>query len=565
MPQAGGIETPYALGQPNIGEAIAAGNAASAIADPNAVNSVPTQTTTQQQVDPTAQGTAAQYQLTVNSPDYGGRNISNEDLGARDPYVIHSGKNTFSEPAYMGPGAAIAARQQALANERAANTELANKLFAGDDREKVDPRYARAYGKHYDAAEKEYYASILARHGGREDRAAKALAGKDPNDMEAYRGYMRLHRDQNDLGRAINHDVPEAEKVIADMQSGALHYDEDTFNAATDVVRGFGQGGEGLGNINMLKDSLNKYHKAVTPEFLLNSIKADDTMQKFAALTHGDLQLNDLGRGYKATSYDAVKSYEGGIQNLADNYHGLLRDQYPTREEFVDYLHKRYPLQTELTGIHTFAPQKPSKGSASGSGASDKGYNAVYQYGPTNVSGRDKLGDDVVRPVDQVLLFDVTSNQGRFPVARQASDGSYIHPVSVYEDDNGKKWIYGKVGKAPGARVAGSGDPTFNLSTGMMDGGSTDVSTTEDFNTLADKVIPYKGNEGFISGSFPGLTEGRINKTIADGRKGRNSEAPGAANDIGAKVKEAFPDAVFDDGVWKAKNASGKWVKVNVQ
>lgn len=528
MTYPGGAETPYALGQtPDVDAAITAGNAASAIADPNAVGSAPQQTTIPAATDPTrparVPGMNGGVKLGVKPANYGGQRMVAQDFVPHpDPYTIVDDGHSFSRAAFNLPAPAIAARLQGLTKENEELNKLTGEVFKQDTKEVVPPQYSRSYNGLWDRGDKEYRASILAQYGGRQDLAAKAIAGKDSNNPEAHRGYLRFNRDMNEVGRIITHDVAEAERNIEDMQTNKIKFDQQSFDASQELVNAANsRGSEGLGDIQALMKAGSDYKRAVTlPYFLAQKDKEgasiDDHVKNFMASTFakntdGSPKFT-VGRDgvFRFLYHTDLKTAEKMIDNLAEEIYPQFRGDYLTKDAFKERLRQWYPMEEELKVDDKWTP--PASGS--GGAAKDAGYSRSYQEG----SIKTEVGP--AREYGQVPLAHLSAGKGKLAAPNQFFGESgrevFMHPTAVVADETGKKYLLGKVAKEPGTtRVSQdeAGNITFEVqdpSSGKME----KASEIEYFNQLEDRFLPYERNKGGIENTFPGLTEQSIDQTL---------------------------------------------------
>lgn len=602
MPNQAGPYTPKASGElPQIDQAIAAGNAASATADPNAVYSQPTQTTIQPAVDPTqpqqfagpAQGGGfkvgvkpANYDGEHRRGDRGQRMVAQDFVPHPDPYNITAYGQSFSQPAFNLPAPAIAARLQGLAQEDAELNKLTGELFAKDTREVVPPQYSRSYNALWDRGENEYRASIAAQYGGRQDAAARAIAGKDPNNPEAHRGYLRFNRDMNEIGRIITHDVGQAEKNIEGMLNRSVKFDQESFDASQELVNAAAsRGSEGLGDINALMKAGSDYKKATTlPFFLQNKEKGgasiDDHVKAFMANSFGK---NSDGTPKFQTGRDGIfrflyhedqETADKMIDGLAEEIYPQFRSEYPTKEAFKERLHQWYPTEVTIKVDNTYTP-------SAGGGGSQKDLTKQIRLVPrvetVQANSMGQGGFDL-----PTLGF--TDGTGNALMKQQyVSNGKKMYPMYIqYNPRTDKTLLWGEDAEVVDKMMAGkteeekiqawtqmivdaqklkdNADAKNSLTVGTNDSKSSSMRDTKQRPLFS---VPLDKNEDVVTT----ITQGEEWRQWLDGARGSGSnKAPTKqVDDKQVKtIKASYPDAVLDPKHgWIAKGPDGKWHKVN--
>lgn len=362
----GGPETALALGQlPDIDAAIAAGNAASAVADPNAVQAQPQQSTTTAAVDPTApqqpQQMGGGLKFTTKPANFGGQRMNAQDFVPHpDPYSIQAYGQTFSQPAFNLPAPAIAARLQGLAQEQAELNKVTEEAFAQDKKPVVPAQYSRSYNNLYAQGEDELRKSVMEQYGGREDLAAKALAGKDPNNRAAHRAYLKFHKDMDDLGRVMTHNVDEAMLNIQQMKTGERPWDQASFDASNDLLRGFNELGQGgYGDVQKLTQIAQNYDRTTSLPYTLaqkdkNGMSLDEHIRNnmaasFTKNADGSPKfwVDKAGR-FTVLTHEDLETAETILDGLTEELWPRFDAQYDSKEEFRARLGQLYPVKVEL-------------------------------------------------------------------------------------------------------------------------------------------------------------------------------------------------------------------------
>jgi len=338
--------------------------------DPNAAAPAPTQTTRPAMTDPTQGGAAGGgFRMSVTAGDRGQQRYSNQDyMPAQHLQNVTVDGHTFSKPSFAPPAAVIGGRLQQLGALDQQIKQAATALFTDENREKVVEPYARSYGNMVNTAQDDYFNSIKAQYRGNERKAWMAVTGKDPNNPEAARGWVRLNQDMNELGRVINYDFKRAEKYRDDVEKGVRRYDEEAYDSTKDLMDGFNQlGPGGYGDVMELTRRKNNYQQHTTLPYFLEQSGADKHIKDFMANTFKDADGNSTLRmekkgGFTVFTHEDAKRADSMIDALAEDLYPQFDDVFDSKEKLRERLHKWYPVQVELK-VQAKANPKPGKGS----------------------------------------------------------------------------------------------------------------------------------------------------------------------------------------------------------
>lgn len=589
----GGPETSLALGQlPDVDAAIAAGNAASAIADPNAVQAAPQQSTIPAAQDPTApqqsQRMGGGLRFSTRPANYGGQRMTAQDFVPHpDPYSITAYGQTGSEPAFNLPAPAIAARLQGLAQEQAELNKITEQAFAQDKKPVVPPQYSRSYNNLYSQAEDELRKSVMEQYGGREDLAAKALAGKDPNNRAAHRAYLKFHKDMDDLGRVMTHNVEEAMLNIEQMKSGERPWDQASFDASNDLLRGFNELGQGgYGDVQKLTQIAQNYDRTTSLPYTLaqkgkDGMSLDDHIrnnmaQSFTKNPDGSpkFRVDRAGR-FTVLTHEDLKTAETILDGLTEELWPRFDAQYDSKEEFRARLGQLYPVSVELVKDAVHDPSAGSQRSTPAEkvwiGRPDQAEGLVQTVDKdgvkrrlprsarvsvgTIVDGRQeqftkpasfKNGDKTVNMVwtgieaagdGSIVLVgidpgDVTTNSEADEIRTEIGDlDSVIRDDAKYEPSASwskyKNDTEGKLFKEDHDKWAAKMKENKDRRSELL----RKQSTTQ--KSKGEKTVPLKGNEGLADG----LLGGRLQQAIEQARSVRREPKPTAAAKQTQKAK----------------------------
>lgn len=395
--------------------------------------------------------------------------------------------------------------------------------FQGKAADPYQPAYEQYVGNEHNKFIKDVADTYF---GGNIDKAWKGVH----DDPELRSQFNRLNRYMGAIGQANKSGYAVYEQAMKDIRDGKLELPPKYMELLNDALDGkWAFNGDSPAHSAWKFDQLNdvlSLGKKWNDYFKENVVNAGD---KTTGNNH-TYKDPKSGRWFLVT--DSTEEYN----QLVDQFTKQAMKDGPWRNEgdvrdFAESMVGRMSKE-EWKELHV-----GKSGGGSGSNTTEKGYQAKYNYGPTNVSPPEHYkhvsgaspAAALRTAVDQVVLADVTSDKGKFSAPRQFADGTYMHPVSIFEDADGKRFIYGKKGRPPGTTSPKSEKRDSDAD--FLESGD-EHPTTKEFNQLEDAVLPYEGNEGYVESYFPQLTNERITGIIAEGRKKRGGAQPKKAKPL---------------------------------
>lgn len=449
------------------------------------------------------------------------------------------------------PFPALANRQQAQAERKAA---LAKKLqdfdlYSGIGKA-ADP-YQRNFGKLARADMDQMVTDVANGMFGGDRTKATEYFLNDPQGRAMHKARAANWNDvgvqsQDKLKRGVDDLLREenGERVFVDPRAKAIT--QQMVNATGQF--GGPEGGDVMSQAKLYQDydqvmSSNKYIK----EFVLPSVKEKmQTMKEFSGITR------DPKSGAFLMTETEKRNFDGMIREHAKE---MANMGIGTESEMTEILTGNFPPSVIVETEMKFKPA--GKSSKSGSGEKqtlmDRALTPVMSELPTGALGRkktvkttDKYGTVTEEQVDvpgtptgqkfpTLDLFDIRSNQGVFPSAREFKTGGVvgikdgkivsddkkstsktIHPTRIM-DVGGKLFIIGRETSQP---------RTSGMKTGSDD--EEEVTDIQEFSKLPEVIVPYEGNENLLVTSFPWL------KSDENVRQALRKASPSFATDGGA-------------------------------
>jgi len=511
----------------NVDEAIASGIAATA---PVATSTRPNAPGIPPPEDPTG---GFQSNLQVESPQWAGM-PSQQDFGQVD--VRRGNYNTGIVPTVnvQMPFAALANRQQALGQRKAA---LDKQVADFDLYSKVgspDARYAQAFNKYATQGMDRWlsdYATSM--HGGDRRAAIRDIA----TNPEAGRMWMNKSREFQAVAEENKKWMSVAEERLSKHLSGeAVIKDKKALGSLMNYVASVDENRTPVGADGSPLDAGSfvttartavpeiqrlQYMEQILPA-LENALQTTTGIDIASRRVGGNIVLNSQ----EVKSWDAAKK---AILKEDERMIDIFDGDYKRAEEFLDSM-----LPTSVKNDIQFenpysAPSSSGSGRTPPPGAMTVNYARLPQGIWRNFPDAKNVGAGMDFPY--IPIADVVSGQGKTPHPRafaspdQGGSEKFLIPERLI-NIGGELFISGKEAVEPGAGKAASG---MSMSFKMDDG------NIQEFKVLGDKVVPYKGNESRIEGYFPWMSPDAISEKF-QGTKPRRGNPQQSGSAQGAKL-----------------------------
>jgi hypothetical protein len=523
-------------GQLNVDEAIASGIAAT---QPVATTTTGEAPVIPQTEEPTG---GLQSNLQVESPQWAGL-PSQQDFGQVD--VRRGNYNTGMVPTVnvQMPFAALANRQQALAQRKAAIDKQVTDFDLYSKVGSPDARYAQAFNRYATQGMDQWlndYAESM--HGGDRRAAMRDIA----TNPEAGRMWMNKSKEFQAVAEENKKWMEVAEKRLAQHVSGeATIRDPKALAALSNFVASVDESRTPIGADGKPLDagSFGTIARQAVPEIqkLQYIEKVIDPMAQSALkTTFGVTSLDEVPRvgGNIVMTTQQKKTYDdylnmivsGGDDRFVEDFYG------GNKEDALKDLQAVYPTsvedKTEFKGVDYAPVGRDGSGNDIPAGALTVDYAplpqesfAMYDDKGKVVEGKSALGQGAKEMEFAYLpIFDVVSGQGRtaqprmFNTMAKGGGGKniYVIPERIV-DINGKKFIFGKEAGETGTSKEG-------------DRWRSQRDDIQDFKKLKSVVVPYEGNEGRLKAYFPWLTQEAVEEKLGGTKpRGGNPQQSKAA------------------------------------
>lgn len=538
-------------GQLNVDEAIASGIAAT--------QPVATTTTGEAPVIPQPEEPTGGFQsnLQLESPQWAGL-PSQQDFAQVD--VRRGNYNTGIVPTVnvQMPFAALANRQQALAQRKAAIDKQVADFDLYSKVGSPDARYAQAFNRYATQGMDQWlndYAESM--HGGDRRAAMRDIA----TNPEAGRMWMNKSKEFQAVAEENKKWMEVAEKRLAQHVSGeATIRDPKALAALSNFVASVDESRTPIGADGKPLDagSFVTIARQAVPEIQkLQYIEKviDPLAQSALKTTFGVTSLDEVPRvgGNIVMTTQQKKTYDdylnmivsGGDDRFVEDFYG------GDKEAALKDLQAVYPTsvedKTEFRSVN-YAPVDSGSGRTPPQGALTVNYARLPQGIWRNFPDAKNVGAGMDFPY--IPISDVVSGQGKTPHPRafaspdQGGSEKFIIPERLI-NIGGQLFISGKEAVEPGASKTGGPVVSFKMDDGNV----------QEFKVLGDKVVPYKGNESRLEAYFPWLSEGTINeKFLGTKPRGGNPQQSGVA-ELAKKFNINFDQKVFDGYTKKQQEA----------
>lgn len=510
----------------NVDEAIASGIAAT---QPVATTTTGGAPVIPQPEEPTG---GFQSNLQVESPQWAGL-PSQQDFAQVD--VRRGNYNTGIVPTVnvQMPFAALANRQQALAQRKAAIDKQVADFDLYSKVGSPDARYAQAYSRYatteMDRKLKEYADAM---HDGDTRSAVRDIA-TNPEAKRMWDGWSRNVQavaEENKKWMTIND-----ERLAKHFSGEATIRDPKAleammrFSASVDENRTpIGADGAPLDAgsfVNTARQAVPEIQKLQYIDKVINPLA-----ERALKTTFGVTSLDEVPRkgGNIVMTTQQKKTYDDYLNMIVSGGDDrFVEDFYEgDKEAALKDLQAVYPTsvedKTELRGVN-YAPVGSGSGRTPPQGALTVNYARLPQGIFRNLPGAKNVGEGMDFPY--IPISDVVSGQGKTPHPRafaspdQRGSEKFIIPERLI-NIGGQLFISGKEAVEPGASKTGGTSMSFTMDDGNI----------QEFKVLDDKIVPYKGNESRLELYFPWLSEGTINeKFLGTKPRGGNPKQSKAA------------------------------------
>jgi hypothetical protein len=491
---------------------------------------------------------------------------SQSDFGQVD--VRRGNYNTGMVPTVnvQMPFAALANRQQALGQRKAA---LEKQVADFDLYSKVgspDARYAQAYSRYatteMDLKLKEYADAM---HGGDTRSAVRDIA-TNPEAKRMWDGWSRNVQavaDENKKWMAIND-----ERLAKHFSGEATIRDPKALEAMMRFSASVDENRTPIGADGAPLDAgsfVNTARQAV-PEIqkiqYMDEVLGDSMKNALQTITNTTIEDRTEGGNIVLTKTE-TKQYEDAINAYVESDKRFVEDYFDgDKEEAKKFVRAFYPISTvedkEFKGVSYAPVGRGGSGNDIPAGALTVDYAplpqeafAMYDDKGKVVEGKSALGQGAKEMEFAYLpIFDVVSGQGRtaqprmFNTMAKGGGGKniYVIPERIV-DINGKKFIFGKEAGETGASKE-------------ADRFRSQRDDIQDFKKLKSVVVPYEGNEGRLNSYFPWLTPEAIDEGLS-GSTPRRKQSPGMVND---RAQSSKPKKVVQNGVtYTLDEATGEY------